>query len=276
MLTVHIGDMHVGSSVALCPPDVLLDDGGVYTPSPLSAWYWQCWLMFWQDTAALKRRYDADCLVVVGGDERDGDHHGTTQLWAANENDQDRAVIRALEIIEPVADEWVFIRGTPAHVGVAAAATERYAEAMTHRGCNVRRNGDLFSFWIWTAEVQGVRFEVAHAPGTKSWVPQTRGIATARHAAYTWHEYAESGVPAPHVVIRHHVHHYAGPGCHVNTCAFFIPAWQAATNWVRSGGVKSATSSAFVPGGLRLLCRAGRYDYFWQLYRPPVEVAWST
>jgi len=275
VLVVHFGDMHIGGSTALCPPEVRLDDGGTHTPSALGLWYWECWQRFWQDTAELKKKHRARCVGICGGDERDGDHHGTTQLWAANENDQTRAVYQVLDIAKPVIDEWVFIRGTPAHDGPASAATEQYAEHMAGNGCQVRQNGDLFSWWIWTGELGGVRFEVAHAPGTKSWVPHTRGIAAARHASYTWHEYMESGIEPPDVVVRHHIHYQAGPGCHCDTCCYFIPAWQAATNWVKSGGIKSATVSAFRPGGLRILCDNGAYQHFWKLYQPPSRVAWA-
>lgn len=268
--------MHVGSSLALCPPEVGLDDGGTYRPSDLGLFYWDCWLKFWADTAALKKQYRAHCLGVCGGDERDGDHHQTTQLWAANENDQDRAVMQALAVADPVIDEWVFIRGTPAHDGPAAAATERYAAQMAARGRQVRRTaGGRCSWWVWTAEIAGVRFEVAHAPGTKAFIPHTRGIAAARHAAYTWHEYRESRIEPPDVVVRHHAHYWAGPGCHQGTCGFFVPAWQAPSNWIQSRGVKSAVASSFIPGGLRLLCEGGSFRHFWALYQPPSEVAWA-
>ena len=275
VLVVHFGDMHVGSGVSLCPPRVIQDDGGTHLASPLGEWYWDCWQRFWQDTAELKAQHNAHCIGVCGGDARDGDHHQTTQLWAANENDQDRAVMQVLEVAEPVIDEWVFIRGTPAHDGVAAQANERYGQQIEARGHQVRRNGDLYSWWIWTAEVEGVRFEVAHAPGTKAWVPHTRGVAAARHAQYTWTEYKESGIEPPHLVIRHHVHYWRGPGCEQNTCCFFVPAWQAATNWVKGRGVTSATASSFQPGGLRILCENGTWRHFWKLYQTPSRVAWS-
>jgi len=273
-LVVHFGDMHVGSSVALSPPEVRLDDGGTHVASPLEAWYWECWLRFWDDTAKMAKDAGARVLAVCGGDERDGDHHRTTQLWAANEADQDRAVYRVLEVAEPVADEWVFVRGTPAHNGPASASTEVYARTLAGRGWNVRPNGEQFSWWVWTGEENGVRFEVAHAPGTKSWVPHTKAPAAARHAFYTWEEYAEDGIEPPDVVVRHHVHYKAGPGCHMDTCCFIIPPWQAATAHVSSRGIVSARRVRR-PGGLRILCENGRYTYSWKTYRPPSGVAWA-
>lgn len=274
-ILVHFGDLHVGSSLALCPERVSLSDGGTHLASPLQLFYLECWRRFWADTRELKASLKARVVAICGGDERDGDHHGTTQLWAADELDQDRAVLTVLDEAWDVVDEWVFVRGTPAHCGVNSAATERYAEVLSHRGWNVRKNGDQYSHWIYTGVHGGVKVEVAHAPGTKSWVPNTRGVACARHAAYTRKEYHESDLEPPDVVIRHHVHYWSGPGCDSGTCCFFIPGWQAATTFVHSIGVKSAASSHFVPGGLRLVCDKGGYHPLWKTYRPPTRVAWS-
>jgi len=275
-IVVHFGDLHVGSSIALAPERVPLSDGGAYLASPLQLFYWECWKRFWADTAALKARLGAKVIAVCGGDERDGDHHGTTQLWAAEELDQDRAVIDVLKVAKPVADEWRFVRGTPAHGGPNSAATERYAETLGKLGWPVVPNGDQWSWWVYTGVHGGVKFEVAHAPGTKSWVPTTRAAACARHAEYTRKEYQDSGIEPPDIVVRHHVHYWQGPGCASGTCCFFVPGWQGPTTYVMGKGVKSGAPSHFVPGGLRIVCGGGRWWHDWKLFRPPTRVAWAT
>lgn len=274
-LLVSFGDMHVGSSLALCPERVPLADGGTYLASPLQLFYLECWKRFWDDTSLFKERIGAKLIAICGGDERDGDHHCTTQLWSADELDQDRAVITVLEVARPVVDEWRFVRGTPAHCGPNSAGTERYAETLYKAGWPVVKNGEQYSHWVYTGIHGGVRFEVAHAPGTKSWVPTTRGAACARHAQYTKAEYQDSGIQPPDVVVRHHVHYWQGPGCDSGTCCFFVPGWQAASSYVLGKGVKSAAPSAFVPGGLRIVCGDGRWHHDWKLYRPPSGVAWK-
>jgi hypothetical protein len=276
ILTVHFGDMHVGSSVALSPPEVQLDDGNWHRAGDLELWYWECWLRFWADTERLKKKYGAHVVAVCGGDERDGDHHATIQLWSASEADQDRAVMETLQVAAEVADEWVFVRGTPAHTGPGAAATERYARWAAALGWEViRPPGETprYSHWCWTGELAGVKFEVAHAPSTKGWKPHTQGPAAARQAFETWHQYSRAGKPAPDVVIRHHVHYAAGPGTHLRTSAFIIPAWQAETDHISSKGVTSALQVQ-QPGGLRLLCQDGQWQKFWKLYEPRSSVAW--
>jgi hypothetical protein len=270
-----VGDEHVGSSLALSPPRVRLDDGGWHEASPLQAFYWECWLRFWDDTAEMARRLRARVVAISGGDERDGDHHQTTQLCLHNEDDQDRAVYETLKVAQGVVDEWHFVRGTPAHDGPASAATERYARTLAGLGWNVVPDGDRWSHWCYTGVHEGVKVEVAHAPGTKSWVPTTRGATCARHAQYTRAEYMESGVEPPDVVVRHHVHYWQGPGCDGPVCCFFVPGWQAATAYVMGRGVKAKPPSVFIPGGLRVVCDRGMWWHRWRLYRPPSGVAWA-
>jgi len=253
------------------PHEVVLADDARWEPSELQDWYMARWREFWADTAALKKKHRAWCVGISGGDERDGDHHGTAQLTSADEDDQDQAVEAVYAVAAEVVDEWVFVRGTPAH----GSATERYARSFHRQGRNVTPNTPHWSHWCYTGVHGGVRFEVAHAPGTKSWVPTTRGSSCSRHAQYTRAEYYDSGVEPPDVVIRHHVHYWQGPGCDGDTCCFFIPGWQAASNWVMSRGVKSATESHFVPGGLRLLCRDGEWTHHWWLRKPESDVAWA-
>jgi len=270
-LTVHFGDEHVGSSLAPWPRSVVLADDAKWEPSPLQDWYMDRWGEFWEDTAALKRKYGAWCVGISGGDERDGDHHGTKQLVSADEDDQDQAVEVLYETANDVVDEWHFVRGTISH----GCGTERYARTFAAKGWNVVKAGQHWSHWIYTGVHSGVRIEVAHTPGTKSWVPHTRGPTCARHAFYTRHEYQESEIQPPNVVIRHHVHYWEGPGCSGETCCFFIPGWQAASDYVRNKGVKAAAVSHFVPGGLRLLCQDGTWFPDWWLRRPESSVSWA-
>lgn len=271
VMTVHTGDEHVGSTVGLCPPRVELDSGGYYHASPVQLFYWDCWQRFWDDTALLKHKYGAYVVGISGGDEGEGDHHGTTQIWFEEDTDQERAIDRVMEVANGVVDHWEFVRGTLAHNGTP----EQRARRFKAKGWNVGGDSEIISHWVYTGEWAGVKFEEAHAPGTKSWVGNTQGPACARHAQYTRSEYHESGIEPPDIVIRHHVHYWEGPGCHKGTCCFFVPAWQAPTHWVLGRGVKSAAPAGFIPGGLRIICQDGTYFHSWKLFQPPSGVAWA-
>ena len=253
------------------PHEIVLADDARWRPSELQDWYLERWREFWIDTAALAKKFGAKVVAISGGDERDGDHHGTKQLVSADEDDQDQAVIAAYQVVGEVADEEVYVRGTPSH----GCGTEAYARYFAGKGRNVVPCGNHWSHWSYTAEYSGVKFDVAHAPGTRSGVPHTRGPTCARHSAYTREEYHQSDIRPPDLVIRHHIHYWQGPGCHMGTCCFFIPGWQAASNWVKSIGVKSATDSAFIAGGLRILCDNGSWVPYWWLRRPKSSVAWA-
>ena len=272
VLLVHVGDLHVGSTVALMPPKIRLDDGGYHYASEEQLWYWECWQRFWQDTAELKEKFGALCVVIFGGDEREGDHHNTTQIWAKNVGDQNRGVLQTLEVARDVADRAVFVRGTPSHDGPAAGATEAYASILSMRGWDIIGDGDRFSWWNYTGVWGGVKVDVAHAPGTKSWVPHTKDLSASRHAQYSWEEYHQDGIEAPDIIVRHHVH-YKAQGFYQNTACFFIPSWQLPTNWVKSRGVKSPKIER--PGGLRILCEGGSWRPFWKRFKPRSSVAWA-
>ena len=277
-LTVHVGDLHVGSSVALSPERYVMADGNLHGASELQLWYLEHWRKFWRDTAELKARHGAFCVGFFGGDLRDGDHHGTTQLCIPDEDDQDEAVLEIVSEADDVLDAEAYINGTPSHGGPASAADERYARTRATRDKRLVIGREVggkprWSWWSFAQVVGGKKFDIAHAPGTKSWVPHTKEITAARHAQYTWEEYVKAGKEPPDFVIRHHVHYKAGPGHYEGVNVFFIPAWQAGSNWVKSRGVKAPL--IYPPGGLRLLIWPdGRVDVYWKTYEPPSGVGW--
>jgi hypothetical protein len=271
VLTVHTGDTHVGGTTALCPPECRLDSGGAYQASKVQQWYWRCWLKFWRDVAELKREHRATVLAVSGGDQREGDHHDTTQIWFESDADQDRAVEEVYSVAGAVADEWVFVRGTEAHDGPLAAATERYARTFSERGWNVRRCGDLYSWYVWTGVEEGVRFQAKHAPQTKSRLPHLKDAAAARQALYTWQDYAADWIEPPDVAVWHHVH-YRAMGWHNGTFCYVCPGWQAGTAW-SVGGASSPRVEG--PGGVAFLCEGGQWRPVEFKYRPESSVAWA-
>ncbi len=271
VLVAHHGDTHVGSTASVMPPKVGLDSGGTYEASKSQLWYWKCWLRFWRDVAKLKKEYGAKVLAVSGGDQREGDHHETTQIWFESEADQDRAVEEVYQVANEVADEWVFVRGTEAHDGPLAAGTEGYARTFAEAGWNVRQDGERYSWYIWTGVVAGVKFQDKHSPQTKSRVPHLQDVAASRQAQYTWEEYAHDWIEPPDVAVWHHVH-YRARGWYQGTFCYVCPAWQARTAWA----VGNASSPRVErPGGVCFLCEGGRWRPFELSYKPESAVAWA-
>ena len=64
-------DLHCGGTTAVCTPDVLLPDEGVYKASAPQLWLLECYKTIWREFKDLQRPGD-DTLVVFGGDELDG------------------------------------------------------------------------------------------------------------------------------------------------------------------------------------------------------------
>ena len=62
VLLAAVSDLHIGSTVALCPPEgIPLEDGGRYQPNPAQVWIWDQWLKFRDAIAAYKRKSAAWC-----------------------------------------------------------------------------------------------------------------------------------------------------------------------------------------------------------------------
>src|SRR5436305_14702313 len=116
-------DHHAGSTIGLCPPRLLLDDGGEYLASKSQLWLWECWTAYWQQVEETRRANKAKLYAVFNGDLVDGNHHGTTQILSGNQNAQAAAVDAYLKI--PLAlkpNKLFFVRGTEAHAGPSASS----------------------------------------------------------------------------------------------------------------------------------------------------------
>src|SRR3954466_7091952 len=96
-LIVVTSDQHCGSSVALCPPKIELDDGGEYVASRAQQWLWQNWLDFWQRVERVRDREKAKLYQVWNGDLTEGSHHGSTQILSGNSSVQSQVVAAAMK-----------------------------------------------------------------------------------------------------------------------------------------------------------------------------------
>ena len=202
VLLAAVGDLHIGSTVGLCPRRVELDDGGTYEPSKSQRWLLECWQDYWQQVAARKRK-KTRVVVLLNGDLADRNRHSKYQLVTIN-----RAVIQRmmLDILEPVleiADAIIVVRGTEAHVGGSSEMEEWLAADIDairdeHYG--------TASWWCWEAALEGVNVVAAHHPGTNSGRPWTRGGGANRAAAIVMDNYYGE-TWQPDLAIFNHVHH---------------------------------------------------------------------
>jgi hypothetical protein len=265
-------DQHCGSTVALCPPRIALDDGGAYEASPAQRWLWANWLDYWAKVDAQRTALGADLYVLFNGDMTDGDHHGTTQILSGNSTAQAAVVDACMKIplgLKP--DRLFFVRGTEVHVGKSGAFEERIAKGLKKDGWKVE--GDpvtgTASHWHLVMDVQGVRIDLAHhgRVGTRPW---TKPNVTANLAAEIFYSHAAAGIPHPHLAIRSHMHQWVDTHDQHPTRVVQLAAWQLATAFIH----RIAPGKLADIGGVIATVSEGVLSVEKVMYRPDPTPTW--
>lgn len=244
-----VSDLHVNSTVAVCPARIQLDDGGEYIASKAQRWLQACWADAWERVDQLRGsgRKRQPLVVVVNGDVVDGtDHHNTFQTISRNPATMMQMGIDMLEPVRRKADRFYVVRGTESHVGGSGAWEEAIARDLDAEADELVGTR---SWWHLPLEVEGVRFDIAHHTSMGA-LPWTAGAAAPRLAARILAEYAESGQQPPHVAVRSHVHRYGDSGTASRVRAVITPAWQLATGYVHRISPGALSSIGMVAFGI--------------------------
>lgn len=227
---LFVSDQHIGSTVALCKPLNELDDGGQYKASKGQRWVWRCWnnMLEWVD-----REKIGDLTTINDGDLTEGDFKKrSAQVITHNPAN---VVTLATQILEPLAEmstALFFVRGTPAHVGPSAPLEEQVARKFDNT-VYCPENGAA-SWWHLPLEVEGVRFSIAHEPGIGvSKNPQAKFNGINALASRAVHDYANAGLPLPHLLIRAHNHTHRDSEDNYIVRAITLPAWTLATEYIK-------------------------------------------
>jgi hypothetical protein len=265
-------DQHCGSTVALCPPRIELDDGGAYEASKAQRWLWQNWLAFWKQVEKVRAREKAKLYQVFNGDMTDGNHHGTTQILSGNSSVQGMVVNECMKIplgLDP--DRMWFIRGTEAHVGKSAEGEEKIADGLRRNKNPIvgDRDSGTSSHWHARLEIDGVRLDFAHH-GRMGQRPWTKINVVANLAAEIFYEHSARGEPYPHLAVRSHHHRFADTGSAHPTRVIQTPAWQLHTAFIH----RIAPDSLADVGGVIIVIKDGRYTVDPVLYKPSAGSVW--
>jgi hypothetical protein len=265
-------DQHCGSTVALAPEKIELDDGGEYVASKAQRWLWNNWLGFWGKAEERRRSLGAELYCVFNGDMTDGDHHGTTQILSGNPTAQ-AAVVNACmaPILEKKPDRLFFIRGTEAHVGKSAAFEERIASGLRKDKQPVVGDPETkcASHWHLKMDIQGVRLDFAHH-GRVGQRPWTKPNVVANLAAEIFYQHAANNIPYPHIAVRSHMHQLVDTHDQHPVRVIQTPAWQLATAYIH----RIAPGAIADVGGLIITIQDGQYDVEKVLYKPEPVKAW--
>jgi len=224
-LIAAVSDLHINSTVALCKPTVVLDDGGYYTASPIQTWIYQQWIDYWKWVEGYKKALGRELIVWFGGEMADNLHHHTTQLISRNEYDQKRHAVAVLQPALELADKIVVIRGSEAHVGASGWMDEWVANDISASPSGSGDDGP-FSWWRWQGKIDGMVIDGAHHPGTGHGRPWTRGGDSNRLAAIVKDDYIENGLWPPDIVLRGHNHKPSDSYDNHMTRAIILPSWQ--------------------------------------------------
>lgn len=258
---IVVSDLHINSTVAICPPAVNLDDGGTYHASHTQMWLWRSWQDF---IAQIGRDYpDHRKILVINGDLGELDTaKRSIQLITLN-----KATILKMvwEVLDPLAqdvDRMLFLRGTAAHTGKSSWLEEATANDSS---ISIRQSDDVASHWHYRGVCEGVRLDIAHHTSAGGY-PWTRGGSALRLAAKTvWQYRVARRIDPPHLVIRSHNHHYQDSGGNYETHAILTPAWTTATEYMYRVGHENELSDI---GGIVVACENGQYNVKRYRYTP--------
>jgi hypothetical protein len=267
-----VSDLHCGSTVALCPPQIDLDDGGHYSASDAQLWLWRLWGEYWEWIARLRDQHQAELWCEFNGDLVDGNHHGTTQILTGNPTAQAAVFDACIHVPMALNPERIFgVRGTEAHVGVSGSSEERIFHGLLKDGRPVQPDPDTgrASWWHLKIEEQGVRLDFAHH-GRGFGRPWTKGTGIGTLAAQIFFEHCDNDEPYPHIAVRSHYHRHNDSGNQYRVRAIQTPAWQLGTSYVH----KIAPESLADVGGLAIVIEDGRYTVDEFIRRPARGSTW--
>jgi hypothetical protein len=222
---VVISDTHFGSTLALCPPGVRLDDGARIERSVVQQKLWQHWTDFW---GWVDNRLGGEPFILVhNGDIVDGSHHKTTTVHTDNPIIQQRLAVSAMKPIVDKCYKYFQIRGTEAHVGQSACLEESVAEIL---GAEQEQSTGAYSRQdLWLNFGDELLNFCHHIGTTSSSAYESSAVQREIVAAFT--DAGQWKKRPPSIVIRSHRHRYIEVKNHGGR-GIVTPAWQAKTPFV--------------------------------------------
>jgi len=268
-IVAHVGDLHVNSSVALMPPQVTKDDGQTVSASKTQKWLWKKWLDYWDKTALYKKKTGARVVGVINGDWCDMNTHSGFQLVEPNNPDTVLdMMVSTVEPMQKVCDDIVVVRGTEAHTGGAGWMENRAAQEI---GAVRNDSEGTWSFYLWEAELDGVRLTSSHHPGTNSGRPWTKGTEALRRALIDINNYMDNDWK-PQLTLWGHYHHDADSYETHKIRAIYNRAWQVKTSFIYRIGMATQIDEV---GGLWVFCKDGKYHIEKCNYQLPRPEIWT-
>jgi len=214
-----LSDLHSGSTVALCPPELTIAEGLEVRPNALQRWFWACWLdtLAWLKAEAAGEPF----ALILNGDLIEGDHHRTDQIIGRNISDHLAVAEAVLEPLVKMAAKTFVTRGTECHVGDIEAALGKILKAEPNP-----ENG-RHSFDRLALDICGVRLVARHHVSTTSrpWL-ESNGLGM-ELASEQLHAARNNEVQPRILCVAHR--HVAGHIVVNDGLCLATPAWQGLT-----------------------------------------------
>ena len=267
-LVCIVSDTHINSRVGLLPPSMKLDDGDTIKARKAQRWQWHQWTQFWNEIAEEKRRSKATLYTIINGDVADLNKHSTSQMITTNIADIVKMCSHVFEPCLEVTDHVFVTRGTEAHALDNASLDELFARDIDA----IESDENTSSWWWMRGEFGGVKFDVAHHPGTGSLIPHGAHGPAGRIAARMVYDYARNPSQMPDIAVRSHNHLFSDSGETYPVRAIVTEPWQLTTSF----GHRIGMSGRLMPiGGLLFTCDRGNYSLRKLSYTPKHRRYWT-
>jgi hypothetical protein len=218
-----VSDLHIGSTIALCPPDgIALEDGGTYQPSQVQKWIWAKWVQYWADVKQAVGM--SPLIVVVNGEFVDGNHHQTSQIATPSESQMVDAAINVMSKPATMAKELYVTIGTRVHSGAGGGFDHLIAKEL---GARVDPETGRSAFYHLPLQIKNTLFDFAHHISGST---RETGAGTNIKSECIDVRLETHGRRCPDVVVRSHVHNCVDTGINVRGMYGIVtPAWQLAS-----------------------------------------------
>ena len=226
-------DWHVNDMVGLCPPIFQREESEGHWPSRFQSAIWEAWLDYWQVVENWKKKLDAPVYAIACGDLGDLNKYSNAQLISPLRNDVERAMLDCIAPVQHIPELWFIVRGTASHTGAAGEIEEWLAKDLDN---SVPAFDGKKSWWVWEAEIEGVKLAAAHHPPTGTKLANMRGDAVARMCRYLAAEYDLYGVRKPDLAFWAH-RHWLGTGRNMGIWGWMIPPFKGLGEYGRRIGI---------------------------------------
>ncbi len=254
-ILVYCSDLHVNSTVGLCPPNVIQDDGQSHILSPLQVKLWKGWEMAWQWV-----KYEAgtdEIVTIFGGDLGEADSKNrSTQVITRNKSTMLTMISDALEPAYKISRRAFFIRGTEAHVGKSA-----WVEEETAKDCliAVPASKKIYSHWQLRLNIDGYRIFASHHPPS-----MTNPVNAAKKIRDMYYTFGEQ---PPDLALFGHIHTVYDSGLTIKPRIMTAPCWTYGGAYIKRLGIYDAPQI----GLIALEIVDGKLIGEPMVYRLPVE-----